>query len=331
MIAPSSLEERIPKVTIWGDGRALFVGADGKAHEARLSIEMVRGLVDEAAGLLFPLESRINALIGVLVTDGGSSTFSVRVGAATKTVSVYMMGLGSEDHTSEYQVHAAVESLGEFYRKVVAGLPADAPIVELAPILRDIPSIAVLNDDWPRGGLPSHPGVEAYPDPEIYPAVEFRYAGLSQAEVMAWYKTEMFKYGWRLASEGDARQVWVRSPDRSDPIIEMRFSPDRMFRTFVFVEFGLPRYTQGGSPTDPERVAWYREYMGYLGWKHVGLGPYTYESESQLLTIYWRGNDQEGYYPWPEWVSNKNDPSGLPTPAPPNPPPPPPPPPPSSP
>jgi hypothetical protein len=236
---------------------------------------------------------------------------------------MYMMSLGTGEHTSEYELHPAVEPLLGLYRRVIAELPVDAPIVDLAPIFRDIPSIAVLNDDWPKGGLPNHPEVEAYPDPESYPAVEFRYAGLTQEEVMAWYNAEMPRYGWRLASAGDARQVWVRSSESSDPIIEFRFAPDHFYRTFVFVELGIPRYTRGSSPNDPERVAWYREYMGYLGWREVG--PYTYENEEWRLRIDWRGNNKEGYYPWPEMTSIRVDPSGLPTPAPPDSPPPPPP------
>ncbi len=100
--------------------------------------------------------------------------------------------------------------------------------------------------------------------------------------------------GWRLASiSPDAGQVWVRVAYPHDPVVKLRFEPDH-YRLIVIESFylvprapkgpfgnigsgGGPRWWGAHSMRPEELEAWYREHLGYLGWREAEVNAYWRE------------------------------------------------------
>jgi hypothetical protein len=108
----------------------------------------------------------------------------------------------------------------------------------------------------------------------------------------------MHAKGWRLARESrDDLQIWVRPRlDESDPIVELRFGGNELEMRYLRAEGGIPRHPNGvfgdcaGSgcllvrDTPPDAAAaWFREYLGYLGYTEVN--PHHYQHGRTLLRL----------------------------------------------
>jgi hypothetical protein len=329
MVVYFEAAKRVPEVTLWGDGRVVFVAPDGVIREARLEPATVDYLVD-AATVLYDLADHYTAF---LVSDAPSTLFSVETVRGRKTVRVYALNL--EKAMPREQEPETMEKLRTLYKTVIKALPEQAPmmqpdevVVETGPVPEDavateawpaewvghlkgkpargavrrlgvgpaglfrwngevhqvtiIPVLPLLHlpwSNWPRGGLPRHPAATAY----NVPGTPYRFAGVSQAEVAAWYQESMRARGWQLATAEDAaRQVWVRERFFNDPIVEIHFESDHFSSQFVSVEDGIPRHPDGvlagrscesldcqwvQRATPGEAAAWFRTYLGYLGWR----------------------------------------------------------------
>ena len=165
--------------------------------------------------------------------------------------------------------------------------------VSLRPIL---PSLSAPGRNWPYGGLARHSSATAYETGEYFVSL-YRAPGVSQADLVAYYRTEMDVRGWRLAGEtGNDRQVWVRPRlYEPAPIVEMRFGAGQVEVRYISHEGGIPRPPSGvlGAcagpmcqvvPATPEILtAWFREYLGYVGWAEIG--PDLYQREWTLLRL----------------------------------------------
>ncbi|GEM_PF-3526488 len=131
--------------------------------------------------------------------------------------------------------------------------------------------------EWPQGGLPRHPAATAY----NAPGQPYRFTGTVQLDVASWYRKAMADDGWKLVKEqGYDLQVWVRQKYSSDPIVLLHFQSDHFKMQLLSVDLnGIPSYPDaliGGcegqscklvkGDTMGQAEAWFREYMGYLGW-----------------------------------------------------------------
>ena len=166
--------------------------------------------------------------------------------------------------------------------------------VALRPIL---PSLSAPGRNWPYGGLARHPAATAYETGEYWVYL-YRAPGVPQTDLAAYYRTEMDARGWRLAREtGNDRQVWVRPRlYEPAPIVEMRFGAGQVEVRYVSHGGGGIPWPPGGVlgtcadpmcqvlPAAPDALtAWFREYLGYLGWAEVG--PDRYQREWTLLRL----------------------------------------------
>lgn len=157
--------------------------------------------------------------------------------------------------------------------------------VGVRPVL---PVLSLPSATWPEGGLPRHPRAVAY----SAPGTPYRFAGVPQASVARWYRSAMAAKGWRLVkARGDELQVWLRAERpyfAIDPLIFYVFQPTSFYVWPLHVQGDvppLPSRTIDGclapecqamvDATVEEAAAWYREYLGYFGWREVG--PDTYQ------------------------------------------------------
>jgi hypothetical protein len=370
--------QRMPELTVWGNGDVVFVTEDGLARGDRLAEPVVERVLKEGM-FLYDLDERYAA---VFAGSGDASTvFSVETAKGRKTVRVYYMD--PEKARPNENSHAILEQLREFRRKVRAVLsanaplltpdevivqtgmldPGEAPVAELpasltgqlkgekareasrlvgvgpvrnvtrsgrtqpVAVLPMLPLMHLPDPYWPPGPLPRHPDVIALNTP----GWTYRYLGVGQREVAAWYLEVMARRGWKLAKAfGDERQVWFPSSDRVDPIVELRFHDDRLIVNVVRVavgglgvhgtSFALPCHPgdspgsscdAGGSTdrnsadrvwdvpnvSEREARAWYREFLGYLGWREAGADYY----EKRPIELRWEYGEGQVIRRGPDW------------------------------
>lgn len=86
MSLPYRAADMVPKVTLWGDGRVVFVAPDGVIREGRLGRATVGRLVN-AARMLFDLKEYYSAFDG---TDAGYTFFSIETTQGRKSVTLPM-------------------------------------------------------------------------------------------------------------------------------------------------------------------------------------------------------------------------------------------------
>ncbi len=122
---------RVPLVTVWENGRVVFVSREERyeperalIRETQLSKSTVRPLLVEA-DILHELDDHYSAFA---VTDAGTATFSIQSAGGRKTVSVYAFNpervapawRDLEQHTE------VMDMLRTLYRTVVDAVPRDA-------------------------------------------------------------------------------------------------------------------------------------------------------------------------------------------------------------
>jgi hypothetical protein len=108
----------VPEITLWGDGRLVFVTKDESIREGHLTQGQVGKLVGQAEAVLRPLES---SYMNAQWTDAPDTSFSVSTGAGTKTVSVYAF-----EAQSDVVDHQAMDGLRSLWDAVDRVLPPDA-------------------------------------------------------------------------------------------------------------------------------------------------------------------------------------------------------------
>ena len=124
MVVYFEAAKRVPEVTLWGDGRVVFVAPDGVIREARLEPATVDHLVD-AATVLYDLADHYTAF---LVSDAPSTLFSVETVRGRKTVRVYALNL--EKAMPREQEPETMEKLRTLYKTVIKALPEQAPMMQ---------------------------------------------------------------------------------------------------------------------------------------------------------------------------------------------------------
>jgi len=162
--------------------------------------------------------------------------------------------------------------------------------VKVTPVL---PILSLPSQSWPEGGLPSFDSMIAY----SAPSTPYRYDQTGPGDAAEFYRYAMLGRGWRLVKEEkDALQVWVRDPSFDDPIVILRFETEHMEIDLRQTHRGVPHHPKGvfgvcdgkycelvnGEDAD-EVEAWFREYLGYLGWREVE--PNTYERDDWRLHL----------------------------------------------
>lgn len=186
MIAPNRSSDMVPRVTLWDDGRVVFVAEDGIIRETRLAAPRLSRLL-AAGAVLYPLAEHYRAFNA---TDLGRTFFTFGIGASRKTVSVYGMDL-NQARPGE-QDHAVLEHLRELWREVVVALPAQAPVMQPDEVLvvfpygyRDKPtcSEAGVTAEWPahlQGHVRGENAREAADLVGLGPAAAFCLEGLAR-------------------------------------------------------------------------------------------------------------------------------------------------------
>lgn len=149
--------------------------------------------------------------------------------------------------------------------------------VRTVTVMPVLPVLQAPGKEWPVGGLPRHPEATLITGPDE----TYRFPGATRGEVAAWYRAAMVRKGWRLVKQdGDDLQVWVRSRFGNDPIVLLRFHDDHFNVGRLWVENGVPRHPDGllggcegawcqlvRGATTGDTAAWFRDYLGYLGWR----------------------------------------------------------------
>ena len=339
---------RAPLVTVWENGRVVFVLREERyerdralIRETQLSAATVQRLLAEA-DMLHELDDRYYAFPAV--SDLGTTTFSIQSAGGRKTVSVY--GFSPEPVALAWrdrEQHTGVmDMLRALYRAVVDALLRDAPALlprEVSVIARPggpageaeqewpaeligrltgeaaqqaaallppgpsatfllehvphritvmpvLPVLSAPSPFWPESGPPLHPAATAY---RLSDSLLYRFDGVDQAEVAAWYRSAMPGEGWRLANEEAGLQVWVRGDGRW-PIARLHFRPDHFTIEVLTFHYDFPLHP-GGAPGTCERRCqivsglsldevrnWFAEYLGYLGWRD---GPYLFSKDRE--------------------------------------------------
>ncbi|MCH8346754.1 MAG: thrombospondin type 3 repeat-containing protein [Chloroflexi bacterium] len=325
----------VPLVTIWGDGRAVFVspreryqGERALIRETRLSESTLHRLLDEAESLLelddlYYASRQMHADVTI---------FSIRSVNGRKAVTTHAFNAepdavfrGLEEHTE------VMDRLRVLYSAVIDALPEDAPAVlplEVSVVVRPGGPSAKPEREWPEelvghltgeaaaqatallppgpiatfllggvrhqitvmpvlpvlpeGPLPRYPAATAY---QLSDSLPYRFAGVDQIEVAAWYRDAMTIEGWVLAKEDDGLQVWVGSSivrlhfRAGDFIVELLPSrgdlpghPDGVWGACSKPQCQLVRGLSLGAARD-----WFAEYLGYLGWQD---GPYVFRRDA---------------------------------------------------
>ena len=284
MIAYPHAAAWVPLVTVWGNGRVVFVSREERyeperalIRETQLSKSTVRRLLAEA-DILHELDDRYFAFD---MPDAGTTTFSIQSAGGRKTVSVYAFNPELDPASRDREQHTEVmDMLRALYRTVVDALPRDALALlprEVSVIARPGGSAEEAEHEWPaeliahltgeaaqqatallppgpvstflldriphqitvmpvlpvlsapsaigpESGLPRHPATTAY---LLSDSLPYRFDGVDQAEVAAWYRSTMPSEGWQLAKEEAGLQVWVRGDRGRYPIARLHFRPDR--------------------------------------------------------------------------------------------------------
>jgi|GEM_PF-3790368 len=121
LIHPFSAATHLPELTVYGDGRALFL-RDGKdVHEAKLPAQQLGSLLVRAHRDLSGLKSQYP---GTPVPDGSNTWFTLAVNGERRTVEVHMLGLNRDETRPERDVRRKLLALQKAFRDA---LPADAP------------------------------------------------------------------------------------------------------------------------------------------------------------------------------------------------------------
>ncbi|MDA1095903.1 MAG: hypothetical protein O3B84_01415, partial [Chloroflexi bacterium] len=113
--------DRIPRITIWSDGRVVFLSTDGTAREGMLTIAE-RNRVIEVADDLYNLDDEYSAFAA---TDAGGTVFTVESPRGHKSVSVY--GLEPDSPPVEWDALPEARRILAVYQVVRRLLPSDAP------------------------------------------------------------------------------------------------------------------------------------------------------------------------------------------------------------
>ena len=336
----------VPLVTVWGNGRVVFVSREERyeperalIRETQLSKSTVRRLLAEA-DILHELDDRYFAFN---MTDVGTTTFSIQSAGGRKTVSVYAFNPELAPASRDREQHTEVmDMLRALYRTVVDAVPRDASALlprevsviarpaageaeqewpaeligrltgeaaqqatELLPpgpaatflldriphqitVMPVLPVLSAPSAIGPESGLPRHPAATAYRLPDSLP---YRFDGVDQPEVAAWYRSNMPGEGWRLAKEEAGLQVWVRVDPARHPIARLHFRPDHFTIEVLLFYDDLPLHPAGatGACSKPrcqtvsglsldEVIDWFAEYLGYLGWRD---GPYLFRKDRE--------------------------------------------------
>lgn len=119
------VSDLVPDVTLWGDGRAVFVAPDGSIREGQLSPSAVGRLL-QSATFLYDLQDHYAA---VQHTDAPGATFAIFTEQGGKRVFVY--GLDPVLQQEDEPEPAIFARLRALWAEVQAALPAEAP--EMAP------------------------------------------------------------------------------------------------------------------------------------------------------------------------------------------------------
>ncbi len=338
----------VPLVTVWGNGRVVFVSREERyeperalIRETQLSKSTVRRLLAEA-DILHELDERYFAFD---MTGAGTTTFSIQSAGGRETVSVYAFNPELDPAFRDLEQHTEVmDMLRALYRTVVDALPRDALALlprEVSVIARPGGSAEEAQHEWPaeliahltgeaaqqatallppgpvatflldyiphqitvmpvlpilsapsaigpESGLPRHPATTAY---LLSDSLPYRFDGVDQAEVAAWYRSTMPSEGWQLAKEEAGLQVWVRGDRGRYPIARLHFRPDRFTIELLTFHDDFPLHPGGAWRECGERRCqivsglsldearnWFAEYLGYLGWRD---GPYLFRKDRE--------------------------------------------------
>lgn len=115
------VSQLVPAVTIWGDGRVVFVDRNDSLQEGRIERQVLDRLMAEAT-ILYDLQDQYAAAHH---TDDATATFTTLTERGRKTVSVYALNpkappLSGEDHPEIFA------KLRTFWAKVIAALPSES-------------------------------------------------------------------------------------------------------------------------------------------------------------------------------------------------------------
>jgi hypothetical protein len=158
--------------------------------------------------------------------------------------------------------------------------------ISVVPVL---PKLNLPRVYWPPVIIPVHPAATAY----NAPGEPFRFHGPASEQIASWYLKVMPTEGWRLVDRLPGEQVWVRAEYPHDPIVKLLFD-SRHYRIGIVEAQNLvpraPFAMSGGSGCSsrigcwqaddvaPDHLeAWYREQLGYLGWREAGPNAYWRE------------------------------------------------------
>lgn len=207
-------------------------------------------------------------------------------------------------HLRGQEAREAVELAGLFGSKGSQWYRSNGEAVAIVvwPVL---PLLHLPSPVWPQGGLPRHPAATA----DNTPGLPYRFSGVTQAEVAAWYRDAMPKARWRLVkSQGDSIQVWLRERYFNDPIVRLSFGPESFLIELVTMGDGVPVHPRAGeghcmdgpcqqisgvSPSAAE--AWFREHLVYLGWQETQPNVYR-RGKAQVRLLFRAGEDGTEFF-----------------------------------
>jgi hypothetical protein len=144
MSLPARSADLAPEVTVWGNGRTVFVTPDGVIREAVLTGKVVDQLMQKAK-LLDTLPGTLEFLGA---TDIPTTYFTAETDQGRKTVAVTSL---APVYNPTPDPIAQLRALRE---QILAALPADAPRFQPASVtVKDYPTIETpaTITDWPPG------------------------------------------------------------------------------------------------------------------------------------------------------------------------------------
>lgn len=254
-VAPLPIERTVPQITVWGDGRVLFIDDDRVLRQSTLDTSVFAALVDRADALY----GMSDYLSDAVVTDAVLPRLVVSTGRGVKSVT----GLGA--------------GIQPFLDEFAAFMPSDATPYE-PDVLSFRTRLLVLNrgtpieGTWPFGtdGVLSGdravralalvgPGLSAlfrqgssllevaltpmietidprYTDParigiRHHPAAglmlgtgDWQLFGATGEQAAAWFRRVMAEGGWRFANEEEGSQTWIDEDNPYAAIVDIRFS-----------------------------------------------------------------------------------------------------------
>ena len=244
LIAPNRAVEMVPELTVWGDGRVVFVGPDGAIREGRIEPDAVLQILAEAM-VLHDLEDHY---VAIGATGRPMTFFTVYTIRGRRTVSVYEMD--PERASPDEEHHETLERLRAIYRTATQALPDGAAVMDPDEVVvRASPAVdAMTVGEWPSELVGHLRGDDA--------RLAARLGGVGPAEV--------FQLG------GEPHRVTVM------PVLPLLHLPSN-----EWPESGLPRfhstiaYSAPGTPhrydqTWPSDAAlFYRSAMPGRGWRLV--------------------------------------------------------------